>query len=38
MPYWPTTGIAPKATVTFKVRTFGTTNGEEAWSLVDDGK
>ena len=35
--YWPTTGIAPGASVTFKVRTFGTTDGEEAWSFGDGG-
>jgi len=33
--YWPTQGIAPGAPVTFKVRTFGTTDGEEAWSFGD---
>jgi murein DD-endopeptidase MepM/ murein hydrolase activator NlpD len=33
--YWPTTGIAPGASVTFKVRTFGTTDGEESWSFGD---
>lgn len=33
--YWPTTGIAPGASVTFKVRTFGTTDGEETWSFGD---
>ena len=33
--YWPTTGIAPGAAVTFKVRTFGTTDGEEIWSFGD---
>jgi murein DD-endopeptidase MepM/ murein hydrolase activator NlpD len=35
--YWPTTGIAPGASVIFKVRTFGTTDGEEAWSFGDGG-
>jgi murein DD-endopeptidase MepM/ murein hydrolase activator NlpD len=33
--YWPTMNIAPGAPVTFKVRTFGTTDGEEAWSFGD---
>ena len=33
--YWPTMGIAPGAQVTFKVRTFGTTDGEEAWAFGD---
>ena len=33
--YWPTMGIAPGASVTFKVRTFGTTEGEEAWNFGD---
>ena len=33
--YWPTTSIAPGASVTFKVRTFGTTDGEETWSFGD---
>ena len=33
--YWPTTGIAPGQAVTFKVRTFGTTDGEEIWSFGD---
>jgi len=33
--YWPTTGIAPGASITFKVRTFGTTDGEETWSFGD---
>jgi murein DD-endopeptidase MepM/ murein hydrolase activator NlpD len=33
---WPTMGIAPGKPVTFKVRTFGTTDGEESWSF-DDG-
>ena len=33
--YWPTTKIAPGASVTFKVRTFGTTDGEETWSFGD---
>ena len=33
--YWPTTSIAPGSSVTFKVRTFGTTDGEETWSFGD---
>jgi murein DD-endopeptidase MepM/ murein hydrolase activator NlpD len=33
--YWPTMGIAPGTPVTFKVRTFGTTDGEESWSFGD---
>ena len=35
--YWPTTGILPGASVTFKVRTFGTTDGQETWSFGDGG-
>jgi len=35
--YWPTTRILPGASVTFKVRTFGTTNGQETWSFGDGG-
>jgi murein DD-endopeptidase MepM/ murein hydrolase activator NlpD len=35
--YWPTIGIHPGASVTFKVRTFGTTDGQEAWSFGDGG-
>jgi len=34
--YWPTMGIAPGNSVTFQVRTFGTTDGEESWSFGDD--
>jgi hypothetical protein len=33
--YWPTMGLAPGKPVTFKVRTFGTTDGEEIWSFGD---
>jgi len=33
--YWPTMGIAPGKPVTFKVRTFGATDGEESWSFGD---
>jgi murein DD-endopeptidase MepM/ murein hydrolase activator NlpD len=35
--YWPTTGIAPGKSVTFKVRTFSTTEGQETWSFGDGG-
>ena len=34
--YFPTVGIAPGKPVTFKVRTFGTTDQQETWSF-DDG-
>jgi murein DD-endopeptidase MepM/ murein hydrolase activator NlpD len=34
--YWPTMGLAPGKPVTFKVRTFGTTDGQESWSFGDD--
>jgi len=33
--YFPTMGIAPGKPVTFKVRTFGTTDGQETWSFGD---
>jgi murein DD-endopeptidase MepM/ murein hydrolase activator NlpD len=33
--YWPTVAIAPDRPVTFKVRTFGTTDGEEHWTFGD---
>jgi hypothetical protein len=33
--YYPTLGIAPGMPLTFKVRTFGTTDGEESWSFGD---
>jgi murein DD-endopeptidase MepM/ murein hydrolase activator NlpD len=33
--YWPTMEVAPGNPVTFKVRTFGTTDGEEKWSFGD---
>ncbi len=33
--YWPTTGIRPGKPVTFKVRAFGTTEGQETWSFGD---
>ncbi|MBZ5594336.1 MAG: peptidoglycan DD-metalloendopeptidase family protein [Acidobacteriia bacterium] len=35
--YWPTTGIVPGASVTFKARTFGTRDGQETWSFGDGG-
>jgi murein DD-endopeptidase MepM/ murein hydrolase activator NlpD len=33
--YWPTMGVMPGKPVTFKVRTFGTTDGQESWSFGD---
>jgi murein DD-endopeptidase MepM/ murein hydrolase activator NlpD len=33
--YWPTQGIQPGDEVTFKVRTFRTTDGEEVWNFGD---
>jgi hypothetical protein len=33
--YWPTMGLAPGKPVTFKVRTFGITDGQESWSFGD---
>lgn len=33
--YWPTFDLHPAQTVTFKVRTFGTTDGEEMWDFGD---
>jgi len=33
--YWPTFGIKPGDPVTFTVRTFGTTHGEEVWNFGD---
>jgi murein DD-endopeptidase MepM/ murein hydrolase activator NlpD len=33
--YWPTMGVKPGDPVTFKVRTFGTTDGRENWSFGD---
>jgi hypothetical protein len=33
--YWPTTDITPGTSVIFKVRTFGTTEGQERWSFGD---
>jgi len=33
--YWPTMGLAPGKPVTFKVRTFGTTDGQESWTFGD---
>ena len=35
--YWPTMGIVAGKPVTFKVRTFSTTDGEEIWSFGDGG-
>ena len=33
--YYPTFGIRPGDEVTFKVRTFGTTHGQETWDFGD---
>ena len=33
--YWPTMGVLAGKPVTFKVRTFGTTDGEEHWAFGD---
>ena len=33
--YYPTTGIGPGDQVTFKVRTFATTDGQETWDFGD---
>jgi hypothetical protein len=33
--YYPTFGIKPGDEVTFKVRTFGTTDGQETWDFGD---
>jgi hypothetical protein len=33
--YYPTFGIQPGDPVTFKVRTFGTTDGKEVWNFGD---
>ena len=33
--YYPTFGIKPDDPVTFKVRTFRTTDGEETWNFGD---
>ena len=33
--YWPTFGLKPGQEVTFKVRTFATTDGEETWDFGD---
>jgi len=35
--YWPTMGILPGASVTFKVRTFATTDGQETGFFGDGG-
>jgi hypothetical protein len=36
--YWPTQGISAGDPVTFKVRTFGTTDGSEVWDFGDGNK
>jgi hypothetical protein len=33
--YWPTMDLKPAQAITFKVRTFGTTTGEETWDFGD---
>lgn len=33
--YWPTGNLEPGRPVTFQVRTFGTTGGEEVWDFGD---
>ncbi len=33
--FWPTTDLRPEQAVTFKVRTFGTTDGQESWDFGD---
>lgn len=33
--YWPTQNIHPGDPITFKVRTFGTTDGKEVWDFGD---
>ncbi len=33
--YWPTQNIRPGDVITFKVRTFGTTDGQEIWDFGD---
>jgi len=33
--YWPTMGVVAGKALTFKVRSFGTTDGEEHWSFGD---
>jgi len=33
--YYPTTGLKVGQAITFKVRSFGTTSGEEAWDFGD---
>ena len=33
--YWPTMDLKPAQAITFKVRTFGTTHGEEVWDFGD---
>jgi hypothetical protein len=34
--YWPTSGIGAGDSVTFKVRSFGTTDGKETWDFGDE--
>lgn len=36
--YWPSLEIKPKQEITFKVRTFGTTRGEESWDFGDGAR
>jgi hypothetical protein len=33
--YWPAMDLRPAQAITFKVRTFGTTDGEEVWDFGD---
>ena len=33
--YWPTADLKPAQTITFKVRAFGTTDGEDIWDFGD---
>ena len=36
--YFPTMGVAPGEPVTFKVRTFGTTDAQEIWTFGDGAR
>ncbi len=36
--YWPTQGLRAGDPITFKVRTFGTTDGAEVWDFGDDSE
>jgi hypothetical protein len=36
--YYPSLNVKPRQLLAFKVRTFGTTEGEEAWDFGDGGK